>query len=72
MCRTGRPARERWQNQRDGERKEKTRRIEEKPGKVEGTGSEELWIYTETLAILVMSTSLLGTVLFFLIKEAYF
>ena len=39
---------------------------------VEGTDSEEVWIHTETSAILVMSTSLLGTVLFFLIKEAYF
>src|SRR6266851_5048319 len=39
---------------------------------VEGTESEEVWIRTETSAILVMSTSLLGTVLFFLIKEAYF
>ena len=34
MCRTGRCARERWQNQRDGERKEqKMRRSQEKPGK---------------------------------------
>ena len=33
-CRTGRSARERWQNQRDGERKgQKMRSIEEKPGK---------------------------------------
>src|SRR5713101_3376826 len=39
---------------------------------VVGTDSEEVWIHTETSAILVMSTSLLGTVLFFLIKEAYF
>src|SRR5712691_8554605 len=39
---------------------------------VEGIDSEEVWIRTETSAILVMSTSLLGTVLFFLIKEAYF
>ena len=34
MCRTGHPVRWRWQNQRDGERKEqKMRRIEEKSGK---------------------------------------
>src|SRR6266852_8147375 len=39
---------------------------------VVGTDSEEVWIHTETSAILVMSTYLLGTVLFFLIKEAYF
>ncbi len=30
------------------------------------------WIRTEISAILVMSTSLLGTLVFFLIKEAYF
>jgi hypothetical protein len=39
---------------------------------VEGTDSEEVWISTEASAILVISTSLLGTVLFFLIKEAHF
>jgi len=39
---------------------------------VAGTDSGEVWIRTETSAILVMSTSLLGTVWFFLIKEAYF
>jgi hypothetical protein len=39
---------------------------------IEGTDSEEVWIHTETSAILVISTSLLGTVLFFLFKEAYF
>jgi hypothetical protein len=38
----------------------------------EGIDSEEVWIHTEISAILVMSTSLLGTILFFLIKEAYF
>src|SRR5947209_20485342 len=39
---------------------------------VEGTDSEEVWMITEESAILVISTSLLGTILFFLIKEAYF
>jgi hypothetical protein len=39
---------------------------------VEGTDSEEVWMITEESAILVISTSLLGTSLFFLIKEAYF
>src|SRR5437588_1946745 len=39
---------------------------------VEGTDSEEVWMITEESAILVISTSLLGTMLFFLIKEAYF
>jgi hypothetical protein len=39
---------------------------------VEGIGSEEVWIDTETSAILVTTTSLLGIVLFFPIKEAYF
>jgi hypothetical protein len=39
---------------------------------VAGTDSEEVWMITEESAILVISTSLLGTLLFFLIKEAYF
>jgi hypothetical protein len=39
---------------------------------VTGTDSEEVWMITEESAILVISTSLLGTILFFLIKEAYF
>jgi hypothetical protein len=39
---------------------------------VAGTDSEEVWMITEESAILVISTSLLGTILFFLIKEAYF
>src|SRR5439155_15549300 len=39
---------------------------------VAGTDSEEAWMITEESAILVISTSLLGTMLFFLIKEAYF
>ena len=39
---------------------------------VAGADSEEVWMITEESAILVISTSLLGTVLFFLIKEAYF
>src|SRR5439155_7596334 len=39
---------------------------------VAGTDSEEAWMITEESAILVISTSLLGTLLFFLIKEAYF
>jgi hypothetical protein len=39
---------------------------------VAGTDSGEVWIRTETSAILVMSASVLGTVLFFFIKEAYF
>jgi len=39
---------------------------------VAGTDSAEVWMITEESAILVISTSLLGTVLFFLIKEAYF
>jgi hypothetical protein len=33
---------------------------------------EVVWIFTEPSAILVMSTSLLRTVVFFLFKEAYF
>jgi hypothetical protein len=41
------------------------------PG-VEGTDSAEVWIHTELSVILVISTSLLGTVLFFPFKEAYF
>src|SRR5216684_20991 len=41
------------------------------PG-VEGLGSEVVWIFTELSAILVMPTSLLRTVVFFLFKEAYF
>src|SRR2546421_8846490 len=39
---------------------------------VAGTDSEDVWMITEESAILVISTSLLGTLLFFLIKEAYF
>src|SRR5205823_2120898 len=39
---------------------------------VAGTDSEDVWMSTEESAILVISTSLLGTLLFFLIKEAYF
>src|SRR5205807_9087579 len=39
---------------------------------IEGTDSEEVWMITEESAILVISTSLLGTLLFFLIKEAHF
>ena len=39
---------------------------------VEGTDSEDVWMLTEESAILVISTSLLGTLLFFLIKEAHF
>jgi len=39
---------------------------------VAGIDSEEVWMITEESAILVISTSLLGTLLFFLIKEAYF
>src|SRR5438094_9015768 len=39
---------------------------------VAGTDSEDIWMLTEESAILFISTSLLGTVLFFLIKEAYF
>src|SRR5437588_11276133 len=39
---------------------------------VAGTDSEEAWMITEESAILVISTSLLGTMLFYLIKEAYF
>ena len=39
---------------------------------VAGTDSEDVWMLTEESAILVISTSLLGTLLFFLIKEAYF
>src|SRR6266568_3652234 len=39
---------------------------------VAGTDSEDIWMLTEESAILVISTSLLGTMLFFLIKEAYF
>ena len=39
---------------------------------IAGIDSEEVWMITEESAILVISTSLLGTILFFLIKEAYF
>ncbi len=39
---------------------------------VAGTDSEEVWMITEESAILFISTSLLGTNVFFLIKEAYF
>src|SRR5437764_6911164 len=39
---------------------------------VAGTDSEDVWMITEESAILFISTSLLGTMLFFLIKEAYF
>src|SRR5436305_14826476 len=39
---------------------------------VAGTDYEDIWTLTEESAILFISTSLLGTVLFFLIKEAYF
>jgi hypothetical protein len=39
---------------------------------VEGINSEVVWIHTKPSAVLVMSTSLLRTVLFFLLKEAYF
>jgi hypothetical protein len=38
----------------------------------EGVDAEEVWIHTATSAILFIYTSLLGTSLFFLIKEAYF
>src|SRR5438105_1707966 len=39
---------------------------------VAGTDSEDAWMLTEEAAILFISPSLLGTILFFLIKEAYF
>ena len=39
---------------------------------VAGTDSEDVWMITEESAILVISTSLMETILFFLIKEAYF
>ncbi len=39
---------------------------------VERLGSEVVWIFTEPSAILVISTSLLRIVAFFLFKEAYF
>jgi hypothetical protein len=39
---------------------------------VAGTDSEDVWMLTEESAILFISPSLLGTILFFLIKEAYF
>ena len=39
---------------------------------VEGLDSEVVWIFTEPSAILVMPTSLLRTIVFFLFKEAYF
>src|SRR5437867_6976640 len=39
---------------------------------VAGTDSEDIWMLTEESAILFISPSLLGTILFFLIKEAYF
>src|SRR6266481_3694897 len=38
----------------------------------EGLNCEVAWIFTEFSAILVMSTSLLRIVVFFLFKEAYF
>ncbi len=37
-----------------------------------GTDSEDVWMLTEESAILVLSPSLVGTLLFFLIKEAHF
>src|SRR6266568_8852508 len=39
---------------------------------VAGTDSEDIWMLTEESAILFISPSLWGTMLFFLIKEAYF
>jgi len=39
---------------------------------VEGLDSEVVWIFTEPSAILIMPTSLLRIVMFFLFKEAYF
>src|SRR6266478_6141226 len=39
---------------------------------VEGLDSAVVWMFTEPSAILVISTSLLRIVVFFLFKEAYF
>jgi hypothetical protein len=40
--------------------------------RIEGLGSEVVWIFTELSAILVMATSLSRTVVCFLFREAYF